>query len=144
MLPEVTARKSRHSYGVAIKRNILALRDYDPEQDKVEIGPDGQRATTRLSWCVFAGDEVDRSPVYIRDLNYISDQIPERLEFEIVYSVSGTVHNRPSPGVKNLGRAECVWDKSLRLKRDKSGRYNKLTLAMVFEGEQPKLRLGKF
>ncbi|RSL42018.1 hypothetical protein CEP53_012425 [Fusarium sp. AF-6] len=85
MFPEVTARKSRYSYGVAVKRNILAFRDYDPEQDK--------------------GDEVERhSAVDIRHINYISYQLPERLEFDIVYSVSPTVPNRPSPEVKNLGR----------------------------------------
>ncbi|KAI8679514.1 hypothetical protein NCS57_00229600 [Fusarium keratoplasticum] len=162
VLPEITARKSRYSYGVAVKRNILALRDYDPEQDKVEIDHDGQRVTTRLSWCLFAassphiptlfpypnpsqGDEVERhSPVVIRHINYNSYQLPERLEFEIVYSASRTVPNRPGPRVKNLGRIECIWDKTLeKRKRGEWSGYDRLTLAMVFDGEQPKLRWEK-
>ncbi|RSM19380.1 hypothetical protein CDV31_001802 [Fusarium ambrosium] len=83
--PEVTARKSRYSYGVAVKRNIATLSDYDPKQDK--------------------GEEIERrSTVYLRDITYAVAQIPEWLEFDIVYSAFGAVHNRLSPEVKHLGR----------------------------------------
>lgn len=49
-LPDVTARKSRYSYGIALNTAIDQLRDYDKTLDMVHRDPEGDTVTPRMDW----------------------------------------------------------------------------------------------
>jgi hypothetical protein len=49
-LPEVTSRRSRYSYGIAVRCSIEYLDDFDKDKDEVEIDAEGRNVTYRMKW----------------------------------------------------------------------------------------------
>jgi len=49
-MPEVTARKSRYSYGISVDRMIKDLRDFDAAADMEITTPEGDWITSRMHW----------------------------------------------------------------------------------------------
>jgi hypothetical protein len=49
-MPEVTARRSRYSYGILANRPISTLIDFNPDLDEVHIDPEGIKVTSRIGW----------------------------------------------------------------------------------------------
>ena len=49
-MPEVTARKSRYSYGILVDRRIKNLKDFDAAADAEKINPEGDKITSRMDW----------------------------------------------------------------------------------------------
>lgn len=49
-LPEVTSRKSRYSYGIAVRCSVEFLDDFDKDKDEVEIDAEGRNVTYRMKW----------------------------------------------------------------------------------------------
>lgn len=50
LLPEVTSRRSRYSYGIAVRCSIEYLDDFDEEKDEVETDAEGRNVTYRMKW----------------------------------------------------------------------------------------------
>ncbi|KAI8673352.1 hypothetical protein NCS55_00654600 [Fusarium keratoplasticum] len=149
-LPEVFSRRSRYNYGIAVKCDIEYLDDFDMEKDKVEIGPEGRYFTYRMQWYLVKGEEVLRhSPVEVPYDRYVQDERPPKCIFSIRYSHESEPPKRRE-ATKILCQMECDWDKPIeqwkRVGNPSDGwrKYDDLTLAMTFEGGQPKwhLRVG--
>ncbi|KAM5357311.1 hypothetical protein ACJZ2D_016397 [Fusarium nematophilum] len=148
ILPEVTARKSRYSYGVVARHKIRHLKDYDKGVDRLEKDAEGQDVTYRMNWYLLKGSEVSRrQPVHFYYTKDIRGRLPPKCNFDIIYSDADVPPKRPGPGVQNLCRIECDWDKPFeqwkRVGNPADGwrRHENLTLAMTFEGGQPKWHL---
>lgn len=50
MLPDVTCRKSRYSYGTEARYPIEDLDDFDEELDQVVLNPEGKKRVYRMEW----------------------------------------------------------------------------------------------
>ncbi|UPL00624.1 hypothetical protein LCI18_011558 [Fusarium solani-melongenae] len=149
-LPEVTSRKSRYSYGIAVRNSIEGLTDFDKDKDEVETDVEGRNVTYRMKWYLVRGEEVLRhSPVEVPYVKYVQDELPPKCIFSIRYSRESKPPKRRE-GTKILCQIECDWDKPIdRWKRvgnpsDGWRKHDDLTLGMTFEGGQPKwhLRVG--
>ncbi|KAL6363963.1 hypothetical protein LRP88_03394 [Fusarium phalaenopsidis] len=149
-LPEVTSRRSRYSYGIAVRCSIEYLNDFDKDKDEVEIDAEGRNVTYRMKWYLVKGEEVLRhSPVKVPYTKYVQDELPPKCIFSIRYSRESKPPTRRE-GTKILCQIECDWDKPIdqwkRVGNPSEGwrKYDDLALAMTFEGGQPKwhLRVG--
>ncbi|KAJ4142726.1 hypothetical protein NW754_010169 [Fusarium falciforme] len=149
-LPEVTSRKSRYSYGIAVRCSIEYLDDFDKDKDEVEIDAEGRNVTYRMKWYLVKGEEVLRhSPVKVPYTKYVQDELPPKCIFSVRYSRESEPPRRRE-GTKILCQIECDWDKPIdqwkRVGNPSDGwrKYDDLALAMTFEGGQPKwhLRVG--
>ncbi|KAH6980884.1 hypothetical protein BKA56DRAFT_485877 [Ilyonectria sp. MPI-CAGE-AT-0026] len=149
-LPDVTARKSRFSYGIVASFPISELSDFDPAHDNKERDPDGVMVTRRMQWYLRKGDEVSkRSPLLIEYHKFAKDYAPAKCTFDIKYSSSDFPPKRLDSTVNDLCRIESDWDKPFR-EWSPAGdasrgwrRYDDLALAMGFEGEPKwKVRVG--
>ncbi|KAJ3462465.1 hypothetical protein MRS44_007251 [Fusarium solani] len=149
-LPEVTSRRSRYSYGIAVRCSIEYLDDFDKDKDEVEIDAEGRNVTYRMKWYLVKGEEVLRhSPVKVPYTKYVQDELPPKCIFSIRYSRESEPPRRRE-GTKILCQIECDWDKPIdewkRVGNPSDGwrKYDDLALAMTFEGGQPKwhLRVG--
>jgi hypothetical protein len=49
-MPEVTARKSRYSYGIVVDKPIRNLGDFDAVTDIVGTNPEGEEVVPRMDW----------------------------------------------------------------------------------------------
>jgi len=49
-MPEVTARKSRYSYGLLVDKPIKNLKNFDIIADEVKFDPEGNEVTQRMDW----------------------------------------------------------------------------------------------
>ena len=49
-MPEVTARKSRYSYGILVDRLITNIGDFDIVADTIKTNPEGDKVTSRMDW----------------------------------------------------------------------------------------------
>ncbi|KAH6869247.1 hypothetical protein B0T10DRAFT_418756 [Thelonectria olida] len=151
-LPDVTARKSRYSYGIAVKRPVHALSDFDSALDRMEPDPEGVLITRRMQCALtgFQGDEVrKRSPVLVSYHQFYKNFAPDKCTFAIKYSSADFPPKRVDPTVLDLCHVECDWDKPFwewtPVGDPSQGwrRYDDLVLAMGFEGEPKwKVRVG--
>ncbi|KAJ4328335.1 hypothetical protein N0V84_001206 [Fusarium piperis] len=149
-LPEVTSRRSRYSYGIAVRCSVEHLDDFDEDKDQIEIDAEGRNVTYRMKWYLVKGEEVLRhSPVKVPYTKYVQEELPPTCIFSIRYSRESEPPRRRQ-GTKILCQIECDWDKPIeqwkRVGNPSDGwrKYDDLTLAMTFEGGQPKwhLRVG--
>ncbi|KAK2600086.1 hypothetical protein QQS21_005172 [Conoideocrella luteorostrata] len=128
-LPNVTARKSRYSYGIMAVVPVYSLQDFDPALDIARQDAQG-------------GEEVSKiSPIpmsYWQDCQHFA---PAKCTFKIKYSSSDIPPKRVDSTVFDLCRIECDWDKPFHewtpIGEPTKGwrRNNDLAVTMRFEGE---------
>ncbi|KAH6877230.1 hypothetical protein B0T10DRAFT_540642 [Thelonectria olida] len=149
-LPEVTARKSRYSYGIEVRFRTDVLSDFDKELDDSALDPEGNRETKRMVWYLRRGDEVSKgSPIIYPYSSYAKHRAPPKCAFWIRSSASVEPPKRNDSSVQYLCLMECAWDKPFSewkpVGEEAEGwrRYDGLTLAMTFDGELKwKARVG--
>lgn len=145
--PQVTARKSRYSYGIAVCHPIDKLKDYDPILDDIITFSDGIPRAARMRWYLTKGEEVRaRSPVYFRYWDEAKTST-SKCTYRILYSsVLPPPKRDDDDTTTELCRISCEWDipfeewEEVGDPKDGWRRHNGLALAMSFEGE-PKWKM---
>lgn len=145
-LPEVTARKSRYSYGILAANLVSSLSDFDPDLDVVSKDPYGKDRTDRMDWFLRIGEEVsNKLPVKIPYVQW--SQTPKTKEvFVIRLSEERPPPARKTYSVKESYRIECEYDKPFSQWTPVAGaadgwrEYDDMAVTMLFDGE-PKWRI---
>ncbi|KAI8689602.1 C2H2-type domain-containing protein [Fusarium sp. Ph1] len=110
-LPDVTARKSRYSYGICLSVAIDQLRDYDENLDIAARDPEGDLVAPRMVWYLRKGEEVSgKSPLTVPFWRYYKAPIPKKCICTIRYSPDDPPPKRPDPAVEELCTIECAFD----------------------------------
>ncbi|KAI8723147.1 hypothetical protein NCS52_00169900 [Fusarium sp. LHS14.1] len=141
-LPNVTARKSRYSYGIEVDTHIAHLDDYDRTLDKTSRDPAGDEVTTRMRWYLRRGEEVSgRSPVTFSYSRYYQEPVPKTCQLDIQCSSAELPPKRADSTVEYLCTIECEFDTGFSQWEpvgnifDGFRRCDNLELKMTFTGE---------
>ncbi|RSL74411.1 hypothetical protein CEP53_000242 [Fusarium sp. AF-6] len=112
-LPNVTARKSRYSYGIRVEVRISQLSDYDENLDEAFCDQAGDMVASRMTWYLKRGEEVSgRSPVTFSYHRYYKLPMPKTCTLNIQCSSAESPPERSDSTVQDLCTIECDFDTS--------------------------------
>ncbi|RTE74824.1 hypothetical protein BHE90_010742 [Fusarium euwallaceae] len=141
-LPDVTARKSRYSYGICLSFPIDQLHDYDETLDTVTRDPEGDLVAARMVWYLKKGEEVSgKSPLTVPLWKYYKGPIPRKCTSTILYSPDNPPPKRPDSSIEELCTIKYTFDTDFSERKpvgdtDKGyRRCGNLWLKLTFNGE---------